>query len=209
MARHGTLARNDCRASKVVGPSCGIRCVNSEPVSLTDSDIAHLERCVELAREALENGDEPFGSILVDADGVREYLLGDRTILGRDRAADICLRGPGNAGVGRRHAAIERRGLVFTIYDAGSTFGVAIGGVRVEMHVLRAGDVVQLGEVRCEFLADPPVDPAMAERTRRVSGATMAALANFFRQVLPVVDLVIRRNDTITRIRQGERETHR
>ena len=38
-------------------------------MSLTDNDIAHLERCVELAREALENGDEPFGSILVDADG--------------------------------------------------------------------------------------------------------------------------------------------
>ena len=38
-------------------------------MSLTDNDIAHLERCVELAREALDNGDEPFGSILVDADG--------------------------------------------------------------------------------------------------------------------------------------------
>jgi tRNA(Arg) A34 adenosine deaminase TadA len=38
-------------------------------VSLTDNDIGHLARCVELAREALESGDEPFGSILVDADG--------------------------------------------------------------------------------------------------------------------------------------------
>ena len=36
---------------------------------MTDNDVAHLARCVELAREALENGDEPFGSILVDADG--------------------------------------------------------------------------------------------------------------------------------------------
>ncbi|TVY09159.1 nucleoside deaminase [Paenibacillus cremeus] len=33
-------------------------------------DLKHLERCVELARTALEAGDEPFGSILVSASGV-------------------------------------------------------------------------------------------------------------------------------------------
>jgi tRNA(Arg) A34 adenosine deaminase TadA len=36
---------------------------------LTEADRAHLRRCVELAREALDAGDEPFGSVLVDADG--------------------------------------------------------------------------------------------------------------------------------------------
>ncbi len=30
---------------------------------------AHLERCIELATEALDAGDEPFGSVLVDGDG--------------------------------------------------------------------------------------------------------------------------------------------
>jgi tRNA(Arg) A34 adenosine deaminase TadA len=35
--------------------------------TVTDQDRAFLRRCVELAREAVENGDEPFGSILVDA----------------------------------------------------------------------------------------------------------------------------------------------
>jgi tRNA(Arg) A34 adenosine deaminase TadA len=34
-----------------------------------DADLAHLRRCVELARAALESGDEPFGSALVDAEG--------------------------------------------------------------------------------------------------------------------------------------------
>lgn len=38
--------------------------------TLSEIDLAHLRRCVELAREALEDGDEPFGSILVSADGV-------------------------------------------------------------------------------------------------------------------------------------------
>ena len=36
---------------------------------LTEADLAHLRRCVELAHEALEAGDEPFGSVLVDASG--------------------------------------------------------------------------------------------------------------------------------------------
>ena len=39
-------------------------------MSLSDTDLTHLRRCVELAREGLEDGDEPFGSVLVDANGV-------------------------------------------------------------------------------------------------------------------------------------------
>lgn len=35
----------------------------------TETDMKHLRRCVELARTALEAGDEPFGSVLVSADG--------------------------------------------------------------------------------------------------------------------------------------------
>ncbi|MGK5170758.1 nucleoside deaminase [Geodermatophilus sp. CPCC 205761] len=34
-----------------------------------DVDRTHLRRCVELARAALDAGDEPFGSVLVDAAG--------------------------------------------------------------------------------------------------------------------------------------------
>ncbi|CAJ1503228.1 nucleoside deaminase [[Mycobacterium] burgundiense] len=45
-------------------------------MALTDVDVEYLARCVELAREALDAGDEPFGSILVDADG--KTLFEDR-----------------------------------------------------------------------------------------------------------------------------------
>ena len=38
-------------------------------MAISDDDLSRLGRCVELARTALEVGDEPFGSILVDADG--------------------------------------------------------------------------------------------------------------------------------------------
>lgn len=42
---------------------------------ISETDLKHLERCVELAKNALEKGDEPFGSVLVSADG--EVLFED------------------------------------------------------------------------------------------------------------------------------------
>jgi tRNA(Arg) A34 adenosine deaminase TadA len=39
----------------------------------TENDLVHLRRCVELAREALGDGDEPFGSVLVDGSGVVRF----------------------------------------------------------------------------------------------------------------------------------------
>ena len=50
-----------------------------------DDEMRHLRRCVELAAEALEKGDEPFGSVLVAADGTvlaedhNRVASGDRT----------------------------------------------------------------------------------------------------------------------------------
>jgi tRNA(Arg) A34 adenosine deaminase TadA len=38
-------------------------------MAISETDLVHLRRCVELAREGLEDGDEPFGSLLVDAAG--------------------------------------------------------------------------------------------------------------------------------------------
>lgn len=43
---------------------------------IQDDDRKHLEHCLTLAEEALVAGDEPFGSILVSAEG--EVLLEDR-----------------------------------------------------------------------------------------------------------------------------------
>src|SRR5690625_8015040 len=34
-----------------------------------ENEHVYLKRCIELAKEALEAGDEPFGSVLVDAEG--------------------------------------------------------------------------------------------------------------------------------------------
>src|SRR5690606_1135680 len=45
-------------------------------IMASDAELQHLRRCVELAAEALEAGDQPFGSVLVAADG---------TVLAEDR----------------------------------------------------------------------------------------------------------------------------
>ncbi|WP_435201734.1 nucleoside deaminase [Janibacter sp. GS2] len=42
-------------------------------MELSDTDLAHARRCIELAREALEDGDEPFGSVLVDSAGAVRF----------------------------------------------------------------------------------------------------------------------------------------
>jgi len=45
-----------------------------------ETDLRHLRRCVELATEAIDAGDEPFGSVLVAANG--EVLAEDRNRVG-------------------------------------------------------------------------------------------------------------------------------
>lgn len=42
---------------------------------ISETDLKHLRRCVELAETALEKGDEPFGSVLVSGTG--EVLFED------------------------------------------------------------------------------------------------------------------------------------
>lgn len=53
---------------------------------ISDTDLKHLRRCVELAAEAVDAGDEPFGSLLVGEDGAvlaedrnRIHTTGDGT----------------------------------------------------------------------------------------------------------------------------------
>lgn len=42
---------------------------------INETDLKHLKRCIELAKTALKKGDEPFGSVLVSAEG--EVLFED------------------------------------------------------------------------------------------------------------------------------------
>jgi tRNA(Arg) A34 adenosine deaminase TadA len=42
-------------------------------MGISENDLVHLRRAVELAREAAASGDGPFGSVLVGADGIERF----------------------------------------------------------------------------------------------------------------------------------------
>ena len=80
----------------------------------TDQELGHLRRCVELATEALEAGDEPFGSVLVAADGT--VLAEDRNRVGsgdptRHPELELARWAAANLSPGERAAA--------TVYTSG------------------------------------------------------------------------------------------
>ncbi|MGI9823003.1 nucleoside deaminase [Agromyces sp. Marseille-Q5079] len=47
-------------------------------MAISDTDLTHLRRAVDLAREAFDAGDGPFGSVLVDAAGVERFAERNR-----------------------------------------------------------------------------------------------------------------------------------
>ncbi|WBP92227.1 nucleoside deaminase [Mycolicibacterium neoaurum] len=55
-------------------------------MAITDADLEFLRRCVELARDALNLGDEPFGSLLVDEAG--DTLFTDHNHVGNGDATE-------------------------------------------------------------------------------------------------------------------------
>ena len=49
---------------------------------MNDNDLRFLRRCIELAADALQHGDEPFGSVLVDANGQLLHEDRNRAVTG-------------------------------------------------------------------------------------------------------------------------------
>ena len=47
---------------------------------ISETDLKHLRRCIDLAEEAVDSGDQPFGSVLISAEG-------DRVFEGRNEVA--------------------------------------------------------------------------------------------------------------------------
>ena len=125
---------------------------------LTEVDLRHLRRCVELAEEALEAGDEPFGSVLVGADG---------TVLAEDRNRIVATGDPtqhpefalarwaaANMSAGERAAA--------TVYTSGEhcpMCAAAHGWVGIG-RIVYASSSEQLTAWRRELgVPAPPVQP--------------------------------------------------
>jgi tRNA(Arg) A34 adenosine deaminase TadA len=82
---------------------------------VTPADLPHLRRCVELATEAVEAGDFPFGSVLAAADG---------TVLAEERNLEVTTGDPTRhpefalARWAAAHLAPEERATA-TVYTSG------------------------------------------------------------------------------------------
>ena len=128
-----------------------------EPTDLSPADLTRLRRCVDLAREALEAGDEPFGSLLVGPDG--EVLREERNRTGagdQTRHPELDL-----ARWAATHVDPEAR-TDCTVYTSGEHCPMcAAGHAWVGLgRIVYAGSTGQLVEWRREWgLAPGPVLP--------------------------------------------------
>ncbi|MFK7917875.1 MAG: nucleoside deaminase, partial [Ilumatobacter sp.] len=115
-------------------------------------DVRHLERTIELADEAAATGNHPFGSVIVDADGV---------VLAEGKNEFSVDRGPGHAETNlARRAAREfsveqlRGSTLYTSVEpccmcAGTIYWAEIGAVVFGMTEKRLG----------ELTGDDPANP--------------------------------------------------
>lgn len=120
---------------------------------MNDTDMRHLQRCVELAAEALETGDEPFGSVLVDGEGVVRFEDHNRVASGdRTRHPELAI-----ARWAIANMSPEERALA-TVYTSGEhcPMCAAAHGWAGLGRIVYASSSAQLGAWLTEIGAPPP-----------------------------------------------------
>ena len=130
---------------------------------VNSAELQHLRRCVELATEALEAGDGPFGSVLAAADGT--VLAEDRNRIGsgdRTQHPEFALArwAAANMSADERKAA-----TVFTSGEHCPMCAAAHGWVGLG-RIVYASSSEQLFEWRAEFGA--PATPVRGLPIREV-----------------------------------------
>lgn len=81
-------------------------------------------------------------------------------VIGRDQDCDLVLPDP---GVSERHAVIKAVGDKHILDDLDSDGGVFVDGRRVEFHVLKPGDFLQIGAFHIEYLEQEADATAMSK----------------------------------------------
>ncbi len=75
-------------------------------------------------------------------------VVKDRVVIGRSSKSDIVLD---NLMISRQHAEVVRSGKTWVVNNLSGRNGVFVGGRWVDTHVLRHGDVVELGKYSIRF----------------------------------------------------------
>src|SRR5947209_15012601 len=90
--------------------------------------------------------------VVAGPDEGRVFTLGgDALLLGRSRATEAQLIDP---HVSRVHAQIIPEGDQFALVDFDSAGGTFVNGKTVAKHVLKAGDLVRIGNTHLQYIDD-------------------------------------------------------
>lgn len=93
---------------------------------------------------------------MLDGNQTRHELRLTNVRIGRHRDNDVCLH---NDSISRRHALMHFNADTkkFVITDLGGNNGVVVNKVRTKTHELNDEDLIELGEVRLRFRANPEI----------------------------------------------------
>ncbi|HWQ10935.1 MAG TPA: FHA domain-containing protein, partial [Holophaga sp.] len=90
--------------------------------------------------------------LIQENNGVREFELVDNEIqIGRELDNALRLADP---SISRHHAVLRRTAAGYEVQDLGSSNGVLVNGVKVQVSPLQDGDRLTLGQLQIDF-ADP------------------------------------------------------
>jgi hypothetical protein len=115
-----------------------------KPAAIFDADEISLDFAAPAApaTPAEAPAAPPLATVTVRGVDHDVVLRGDRMVVGRLQACEICLS---DVNVSREHAAFEREGMGWAIHDLGSTNGTLVNGQRVSRERLRDGDLIVIG----------------------------------------------------------------
>ena len=122
--------------------------------------------------------------VLKDGAVVNEIQLGEgKLVIGRDQDCDVAL---GDTSVSRRHASVTHVFHEYFVEDLGSTNGTLLNNRTVTKHILKHGDVLQVGEIELRFETEEKAsdkdDPERTTVIRPQKGASAPVVA---RKVIP------------------------
>ncbi len=111
--------------------------------------------------------------LIQESNGVREFELVDQEVtVGRELDNALRLADP---SISRHHAVLRRKDGAYEIQDLGSSNGVLVNGVRLEVSPLKDGDRLTLGQMQITFEDPAPASPLGTVRMSLEDMAKMQA----------------------------------
>ena len=113
--------------------------------------------------------------IVQRGDDVREIELAKETFsIGRTPENDLELK---DSLISRRHSSIVRRGEEFHVYDLGSSNGTYVNQEKIEVRILKDGDMIRLGETQITFRDEN--NPREAPHKELLAAAAAVPMSGF------------------------------